>query len=81
MNRVLNHSWAPPFANIKGYSFMLSILMVGIAASGPAQTTDTIILQFDDYLKQVIEHHPVARQAHLQAEMGEAAVLKARGNF
>lgn len=45
--------------------------------------TDVIgeILTFSDFLEKVKQHHPIAMQANLQLDMGDAEVLSARGNF
>ncbi|MHA6280060.1 TolC family protein [Salinimicrobium sp. CAU 1759] len=39
------------------------------------------VLGFTEYLAYVKQYHPVARQANLHLEMGEAELLRARGAF
>ena len=45
------------------------------------QETPQQVLGFTEYLAYVKQYHPVARQANLHLEMGEAELLKARGAF
>lgn len=46
-----------------------------------SQTDSLKQLSFNDYLTIVKENHPVARQAFLQNQMGEAKILEAKGSF
>ncbi|WP_324719600.1 TolC family protein [Salinimicrobium sp. HB62] len=46
-----------------------------------AQESPQQVLGFTEYLAYVKQYHPVARQANLQLEMGEAELLRARGAF
>jgi outer membrane protein TolC len=39
------------------------------------------VISFDDYMSIVREHHPVAKQADIRLEQGDATVLQSRGNF
>ena len=45
------------------------------------QLPDNNVLYLEDYLEFVRIHHPFAKQANLQIEMGDAEVLGARGSF
>lgn len=46
-----------------------------------AQEPPQQVLGFTEYLAYVKQYHPVARQADLHLEMGEAELLRARGAF
>ena len=46
-----------------------------------AQPDTGNILQFEDYLSIVRQHHPLVYQADLQIQKGNATRLKAKGNF
>lgn len=39
------------------------------------------VISFDDYMSIVREHHPVAKQADIRLQQGDAAVLQSRGAF
>lgn len=43
--------------------------------------SDTLLLSFEDYLQLVRDHHPVMYQAKLLENLGESALLMARGGF
>ena len=45
------------------------------------QDTPQEVLGFTEFLAYVKQYHPVARQANLHLEMGEAELLRARGAF
>lgn len=47
----------------------------------PGAPPDSVAFSFNDFMLQVAAHHPLALQADLLLETGEAAVLKARGGF
>ena len=46
-----------------------------------AQLQDSVVLGFREYLGYVKKFHPVARQAQLQIDIGQANLMKARGGF
>ena len=48
---------------------------------GLAQDSDTLILNFREYLGYVKAFHPVAKQARLNIDVGQAELLQARGAF
>jgi outer membrane protein TolC len=56
--------------------FMCLSVLYSIQAQDSAKVFD-----FKSYLNLVKQHHPLAKQAQLQLEKGEANVLKARGGF
>lgn len=59
---------------------ILTICMILVFLNGYSQN-DTTILSYEAFLERVKNHHPLARQAMLQQEIGEASVLQARGGF
>jgi outer membrane protein TolC len=62
----------------------LICLLFCLPIKGQAQTpavADSLQFDFDSFMQQVAAHHPLALQADLLLETGEAAVLKARGGF
>lgn len=46
-----------------------------------AQESDTLILNFKEYLGYVKKYHPIAKQAELTVGIGQANLMKARGAF
>ncbi len=46
-----------------------------------AQSNDTIVLNFNEYLGYVKKFHPIAKQAELTLQIGQANLMKARGGF
>ncbi len=62
---------------------ILSILLIGImtAVAAHGQNVSTQLLSFDDFMFRVKKHHPLAIQANLQLQKGDATVLRARGAF
>jgi outer membrane protein TolC len=46
-----------------------------------AQVQDSLVLGFSEYLGYVKAFHPIAKQAELALDMGQANLLKARGGF
>ncbi|MGB3776220.1 MAG: TolC family protein [Leeuwenhoekiella sp.] len=59
------------------------VLLLLINAQGIAQDQlqENSIMSFDDYLGLVKKFHPVAKQAYLIGQEGDANLLKARGGF
>ncbi len=55
--------------------FTLSAILVR------GQDSNVYIFSFDDFINQVKENHPMALQAGLQLQMGEANLRKSRGLF
>ncbi|WP_033958329.1 TolC family protein [Psychroserpens jangbogonensis] len=45
------------------------------------QTEDTLIFSFSEYLGYVKKFHPIAKQAELSIQIGQANLMKARGGF
>jgi len=46
-----------------------------------AQVQDSITLSFSEYLGYVKKFHPIAKQAELTIQIGQANLMKARGGF
>ncbi|MFK7782376.1 TolC family protein [Psychroserpens sp.] len=45
------------------------------------QVQDTLLLSFSEYLGYVKKFHPIAKQAELTIQIGQANLMKARGGF
>jgi outer membrane protein TolC len=45
------------------------------------QAQDSVVLRFNEYLGYVKQYHPIAKQAELTLNMGQANLMKARGGF
>ena len=60
---------------------MLPILMVWTNIHAQTEGDSLEILSFNDFMKIVSKHHPMARQADLMVENGEAYLLNAKGGF
>jgi len=58
-----------------------TVLLLLIAFVGRAQVQDSIVLQFNEYLGYVKKYHPIAKQAELAINMGQANLMKSRGGF
>lgn len=56
-------------------------LLVVIPFSLFSQTQTTNLLTFKEFMDQVKTHHPLAMQADLRVDKGNATLRKARGNF
>nr|WP_321226007.1 TolC family protein [uncultured Psychroserpens sp.] len=59
----------------------LLIIFVFITSLSFAQTQDSITLSFSEYLGYVKKYHPIAKQAELTIQIGQANLMKARGAF
>tara|TARA_R110002074_G_scaffold197610_5_gene364724 strand:- start:8238 stop:9641 length:1404 start_codon:yes stop_codon:yes gene_type:complete len=57
----------------------LYCFFIGLMAN--AQNTDTIQLNFREYLGYVKKYHPIAKQAEMVLSIGQANLMKARGGF
>lgn len=57
----------------------LFYFFVGLLAN--AQNTDSIQLNFREYLGYVKKYHPIAKQAEMVLSVGQANLMKARGGF
>jgi outer membrane protein TolC len=59
----------------------LLLLFIGVTSISFAQTQDSITLSFSEYLGYVKKYHPIAKQAELTIQIGQANLMKARGAF
>lgn len=59
----------------------LIIIFVCSTSFSFAQIQDTITLSFSEYLGYVKKFHPIAKQAELTIQVGQANLMKARGAF
>lgn len=59
--------------------FFLIVMFMTSALHG--QEADTLVLNFREYLGYVKKYHPVAKQAELNIDIGQANLMKARGGF
>ena len=55
------------------------LLFISMLLQGQAQ--DSVVLRFNEYLGYVKQYHPIAKQAELTLNMGQANLMKARGGF
>ncbi|WP_396636609.1 TolC family protein [Maribacter sp. R77961] len=56
-------------------------LFIGIFFVSNAQVQDSLELEFNEYLGYVKKFHPIAKQAGLTINIGQANLMKARGGF
>jgi len=63
---------------MKHYFLILCLLISSFCS---AQINDTLTLTFKEYLGYVKQFHPIAKQANLKLEEGQANLIKARGGF
>jgi outer membrane protein TolC len=66
--------------------FFFVFLLFGLFANLFAQTTqtnkqDTVVVQPTDFFKQILQNHPIAKQANLLSDFGKQEVRLARGLF
>ena len=52
-----------------------------LAVTPCSAQTDSVLLTYTAFIENVLEHHPVARQADLQKDFAQAQWLSARGQF
>lgn len=56
-------------------------LLVFFGLFSNAQSKDSLVLNFNEYLGYVKKYHPIAKQAELSIAIGQANLMKARGGF
>ncbi len=61
--------------------YFLLLLFLVASFSGNGQVTDSLTLNFKEYLGYVKKYHPIAKQAELNIDIGQANLMKARGGF
>ncbi|MCK8480626.1 TolC family protein [Psychroserpens algicola] len=59
----------------------LSIICLLTTTLLNAQSQDSIVLTLSEYLGYVKKYHPIAKQANLTLQVGQANLMKARGGF
>lgn len=59
----------------------LCLMLILVSVVGYSQNTDSIIFTFEQFYSQVINHHPIAKQAALLTEQASQEVRIARGSF
>ncbi len=59
----------------------ITIIFMLLSFNLSAQIDAVNTLTFDEFMDRVSKHHPLAMQADLKLEQGEATVQKARGDF
>ncbi|WP_273568287.1 TolC family protein [Maribacter halichondriae] len=57
------------------YIFILTVFGLN------AQEPDALVLNFKEYLGYVKKYHPIAKQAELNIDMGQANLMRSRGGF
>ncbi len=62
------------------YKYFTYLLFWLVAATN-AQKPDTHILNFREYLGYVKKYHPIAKQAELNVDIGQANLMRSRGGF
>lgn len=62
-------------------SFIVLVILFATIAGSEALAQKTQILSEDDFIRQVKQYHPVAKQANIAVEKADAALLSAKGNF
>ncbi len=60
---------------------LLCLFFLMISCCLSAQKGDSLVLSFKEYLGYVKKFHPVAKQAELQIDMGQATLMRSRGGF
>lgn len=60
-------------------SFIYIFIMLLSPAKEPEP--DTLVLNFKEYLGYVKKYHPIAKQAKLNIDMGQANLMRSRGGF
>ncbi|MEX2380310.1 MAG: TolC family protein, partial [Vicingaceae bacterium] len=59
------------------FAFFLAILAFNFSMNAQ----DTVRFEFLDFMQRVREHHPMARQADIQMELGDAQLRSSKGAF
>ena len=54
---------------------------ISLGSPVPGPSVDSLLMAYGDFLDQVLRNHPIAVQADLQTEIGEANLLAAKGGF
>lgn len=57
------------------------IALVLFCSSNLLAQTDSLLLTYEQFLQQIYQHHPVAKQINIQREVAAQYLTKARGGF
>lgn len=60
---------------------IIFLIVICMTSALHGQDMDTLVLNFREYLGYVKKYHPVAKQAELNIDIGQANLMKARGGF
>ncbi len=60
---------------------IIFLIVICMTSALHGQDVDTLVLNFREYLGYVKKYHPVAKQAELNIDIGQANLMKARGGF
>jgi outer membrane protein TolC len=60
---------------------IIFLIVICMTSALHGQDMDTLVLNFREYLGYVKKYHPVAKQAELHIDIGQANLMKARGGF
>lgn len=58
-----------------------SLLLLACTLPMNAQLSSDSILSYQEFINNVVTHHPLAKQADLKLHFGEAQLVEAKGNF
>lgn len=64
----------------RSFLVLCLIFLFLLTKKGYAQQ-DSVLFSYEAYLSNLMEHHPIARQADLKTKLAEAEWLGAKGNF
>jgi len=66
-------------SNFGKHSSLVAIFLLCAICSFSQQ--DSVVLTYNSYIKNIINHHPTAKQANLKIQLAEAETLSAKGNL
>lgn len=58
------------------YFLFCIFAVIGFPANAQVQVQDSLVLQFTEYLGYVKAYHPIAKQANLVLDAGQANLMK-----
>ena len=57
------------------------LVLILCSEAGFSQDSNNPILTFEAFISRVKEHHPLAKQAKLKLQEGDAKILESKGGF
>ena len=66
---------------MKSSNFLIALLLTGFTLQVSSQELTGKVMSFDQFMEIVKTHHPIAKQANLKIQVGEATMQQARGGF